>query len=1284
MNAWESAPVVSQPGGDSPTWESAPVVDSPQPKPSPQPVGNILDQEMVNRGVKMQRMPGFVPAGTVSATAGPPRVYAGEGDWGDFAHFLLNNDAVSEVLPKFSTAGKSPAAASVSELGNIGEDFLSGMTSPVGFLTLGLGAAPKVVQRVAAGAFALWAAKGAKDAYGRYQQAKTPDEKAVAMTDMVAQAAMAGLATKEGIKPKIIQAALETKPTEKVGDLNANEKGQVPSNTQQQHSGVSQGENVPADQTQVREGDSGQAGGGGSVQPAQAKLSPQEDAAKLGISYTGEQEMPGGEPPLHLFTDPKTGSTIAVKNDATAADLSAALAAKRQEFGISDGPGAAHESEIPTQGDSRVGARHESLNERAKAFGFDEIKRGNVPNPREMYEAGQRLYDSFTPEERQQIVSDLSKQNPHQTTPEEFSFLRAHQEELKRNADDLRQLADKEPENADLQRQAHSALTELDNFERNVLKPYGTAAGERFRSLQGEVDTDYGNFIDVSRKFTTDQGHPPTETQTEKLKTRTQAVRNSEDLEGQQKENILATGDKEFGTKPTDSVGKASSQFDKIAYEILKANPHFNEQELSDALAVRIKQIAPDLTPDQIEEITSKYGQSKPVSTDPTRLKLIDIKRQWQEQAKQRTMAGGNPPLKTGTVQAEPSAELRAEIKRTNEAKRRGGFNVTDPDKQLKSSLEAAKTRANNQIEDLQREISNRERAVKSKTGSPTDPELESLKAKLQQVRQQHQDVFGEIDTQALKDRFAGKTDMKFTPDEAKAVWEQARNRIANLKTGQDFATVISGLSKDLGLTPEQVMKALGSKPKVARATDEMWFRQSRTNKLRSEVNRYIQTADDTRLMKFVKGIPETLFGAKIGFGLHNLALPVTHGSSFIFKPTEWGRYLRYYGDNVKSSFGKSGEVLAEKTRQFITADPNYAKQVRSGLAVSTDKMTDAEQSYVQRLGTKLGVNADSAFTMLKDFRQKVWNDQFSRLSPTAKEDPEIVAELSKYVNTLTNGDTGRFAQSPSARRIFFAPQKMASEIKGTLVRPAQAVGTAAQAALSKAGLWQEPTAAQTYAAKMTVRNAAEIAATYLSMLAVNQAMNKWLGSKQQVNFTNPRKSDWLKFKVGDQVISPQGATLTALRMVASLGSAFFPHAADRKSYEGDALTRSAEGYGMGKLSPMLSPAVQTLVTKRTASGDVLPVELAPNEKPGPGKRQLGLVEYGADQFAPIPVSEAWEGAKTVMQQQGLSSSDIRTLVQGLISGGGGMLGLPVTPDDPNQTSRSTKGVRTPRLHFQR
>jgi hypothetical protein len=99
------------------------------------------------------------------------------------------------------------------------------------------------------------------------------------------------------------------------------------------------------------------------------------------------------------------------------------------------------------------------------------------------------------------------------------------------------------------------------------------------------------------------------------------------------------------------------------------------------------------------------------------------------------------PLPKSGVEQHTPSTEGRLLEQQVNEAKRRYGVVVTDPAKQLKGALDARKTGLKNRIADLEFQIARKERFVKTKTETKTDPEVQLLEFKRDQLKQQLDEI---------------------------------------------------------------------------------------------------------------------------------------------------------------------------------------------------------------------------------------------------------------------------------------------------------------------------------------------------------------------------------------------------------------------------------------------------------------------------------------------------------------------------------------------------------------
>jgi hypothetical protein len=163
-------------------------------------------------------------------------------------------------------------------------------------------------------------------------------------------------------------------------------------------------------------------------------------------------------------------------------------------------------------------------------------------------------------------------------------------------------------------------------------------------------------------------------------------------------------------------------------------------QPLTRALHEALKDIVPGITPAQVRDLFSGYGEFKPLSKDAIKTKLRDLRGQAQQAGKIKDMIEKQAPKKTGPERRTPSAHERQLTKLVNELKKKGGYNVTDPATQLKTALGAVKTSLKNQIESLTRQLFTGERPVK-KGGLEYDVETEKLRALRDQVKQSVNDV---------------------------------------------------------------------------------------------------------------------------------------------------------------------------------------------------------------------------------------------------------------------------------------------------------------------------------------------------------------------------------------------------------------------------------------------------------------------------------------------------------------------------------------------------------------
>lgn len=167
-----------------------------------------------------------------------------------------------------------------------------------------------------------------------------------------------------------------------------------------------------------------------------------------------------------------------------------------------------------------------------------------------------------------------------------------------------------------------------------------------------------------------------------------------------------------------------------------------DREKVVDAVFDELKRILPDMTRRQAMDAISGYGEFKQLSKDETSVKIRGIKGELQQLAKLQDMAAGQAPAKTGIERREPTDEERRLIQQVNEAKKQGGFAVTDPEKQLKTALDTAKTAVRNRIADLQQEIDSREKIIDQRTALKPDQELLDLRRQRDELQNLHDEIF--------------------------------------------------------------------------------------------------------------------------------------------------------------------------------------------------------------------------------------------------------------------------------------------------------------------------------------------------------------------------------------------------------------------------------------------------------------------------------------------------------------------------------------------------------------
>jgi hypothetical protein len=491
---------------------------------------------------------------------------------------------------------------------------------------------------------------------------------------------------------------------------------------------------------------------------------------------------------------------------------------------------------------------------------------------------------------------------------------------------------------------------------------------------------------------------------------------------------------------------------------------------------------------------------------------------------------------------------------------------------------------------------------------------------------------------------FADKQGNKFTPNEANAVWKHAKDNYIDKGT-TDFDDMVDGVSKDTGLSKDQVRNAIAQPKALRDVTDEIYKARYARKRIQDNAKAWVKSADTPKVIRFLKGVPNIFFGLKV-FG-HGTVGMITHAGSEIFRPSGWNTYFPNFIKQFKLAYGSTAEY--EKAMSDLQDDPNYIFWKRAGLAVDPTRIYDDYMEVGKYFG-KLGEIGNKGFQILKIHRLETAKSIYEHLSDVEKADPNTQKEIAKIVNHSTG--TSNVITPKTLNVAFFAPRLEASRWARLIVEPTKAIGT-----FTKWATGQEIKPSEKVAAKLVAKRSGEMLATGVALLTANQAILSLSGSKEKINFTDYSKSDWLRFKAGSKVIDVSGGMLSTMQFIGKLVTMPFT---EPKKVRGVPEAKSDTAFNLtgrylrGKLSPFISTAVDFAFGK-TYMGDVMPTS---SEKPDRYHEKLTWKKYLLENQTPIPIAEGIQDVIQQMKDKGMNAPQIKEILIGaglsVVSGGTG------------------------------
>lgn len=875
------------------------------------------------------------------------------------------------------------------------------------------------------------------------------------------------------------------------------------------------------------------------------------------------------------------------------------------EIGGGEPPAPGNPDDLPF-GQLPVGIAHDLRVDRARTeFNITNPERGQGINISDSIERGKELIKAGVDPEKVAADFKADKRLSH----DDMAVVRARYNELVHATDQAVEKFGKDSQ------QAKKAAKLENEWYDNSVKPMQTESSKIFTAQQSAVDLDTGSITSFKRAFKESTGKDLTPEQEKNAK---DFVEKNKSL-NEQVNKLQKKLDDLHGSDQTKGSRKISQQAKKVANTFRKL---------------------------KTKEFTFKDSSGNEVP-------LQKMGASWNDLVE----LGAKAIEKTGEI-ADGIAEI---IDKVKEADWYNGLSENDKNRFEKELTDhyanVADKKAASRIKTLEKQLADLEEGKVKEKGParrPTEKEQE-LKDKIFNAKNNLGLVKGRampkqpktpIEPQDIAEKYVNKNDDKFTPAEAKEIWQYTKDKY--LDRGTVFPEALRSVATDLGLTSKQALAAIAAPKGAKEITMEMYKKQYERTKALNSAKIFIKTANDSKAKKFFNMLPSVFFNLKT-YG-HGTVGFLTHAGPNIFRPSVWKAYWPNFFKQYSFAYGNTGKY--QMALEGLKNSPHFDEWKKAGLAVDPQTSYDEYQLFGIKQ-SKLGAAGTKGFNALKFLRYDMAESFYKTASDAEKADPELREHLAELVNHATGHSEVRVPNKLA--KVFFAPGLEISRWQRMITDPAIALNTVRT--------WNKRTPAEQAAAKIVFRGAGEKLATYGTLLAANAGLLAAMGSKQQINLTDPSNSDWLKFKGGDETIDFTGGVLNPIRLLSIITKEAYLSAYGNKqelrTKPGDKDASTITSQARYKLSPLAGSGADIL-TGTDAMGNPLPWS---NVAPPKGRHKIDWTEF-AWQQTPIPIAAGAKAAMDGMRERGMSDPEINDIFNGLLHFSvEGFTGVKASPD---------------------
>jgi hypothetical protein len=455
-----------------------------------------------------------------------------------------------------------------------------------------------------------------------------------------------------------------------------------------------------------------------------------------------------------------------------------------------------------------------------------------------------------------------------------------------------------------------------------------------------------------------------------------------------------------------------------------------------------------------------------------------------------------------------------------------------------------------------------------------------------------------------------------------------------------------------------------GRKTPFRQVADNVWKARAQRREIVQQAKAAYQDYNTHPAMRWLRHALE--FPRALETMFHAAVFPVTHGGDLAYRPESW-RTL--YDGWIKTWQSVLSKAEAERLADSMERDPSYRMAREGGLDFGgshgimpspggVEKLWPTDPRRLMRWSNEQSARAWQGLTYL---RFQLWKQQFEHYANPATMNHEQMMDYAVNLADWANHATGSVKMHiPLGGELMFGPKLTASKIARLVSDPIKTLNTIVKG--------QNATPGERAVALTRIHGAAQYVATRIGFLVANGALLQVLGSKQQVNLTDPTQSDFMKFKGLGLEGSLGGMDSETHAMAKFLAYTFMSEKALKagvypyRGSKGEYLWSVPLQYVRGKASPTIQRVIE-FASGEDWQGRPLPW----NPDPGTAKKpRLSWGEY-AGSIGPIPLSGAIKSVYDGMRKRGASPSEASSIIKALIIAGLGSLGVHAQDEYENQ-----------------